>query len=107
YSVTQRGAEKRLLPLAQELGVAVLANRNFDDGALFGRVRGKPIPAWATEAGITSWAQLFLKFALSHEAVTAVIPATGKPDRQSDNLRAGFGPLLTSTQKAQLISLVG
>lgn len=107
YSVTLRGAEKRVFPLAQQLGVAVLANRNFDDGALFGKVRGKPVPAWATEAGITSWAQLFLKFALSHEAVTAVIPATGKPDRQSDNLRAGFGPLLTSTQKAELIKLVG
>lgn len=107
YSVTQRGAEKRLFPLAQELGVAVLANRNFDDGALFGKVQGKAVPAWATEAGITSWAQLFLKFALSHEAVTAVIPATGKPERQSDNLRAGFGPLLTSTQKAELIKLVG
>lgn len=106
YSVTQRGAEKRLFPLAQELGVAVLANRNFEDGALFGKVQGKAVPAWATEAGITSWAQLFLKFALSHEAVTAVIPATGKPDRQSDNLQAGFGPLLTSTQKAELIKLV-
>lgn len=107
YSVTQRGAERRVFPLAQELGVAVLANRNFNDGALFGKVRGKPVPAWATEAGITSWAQLFLKFVLSHEAVTVVIPATGKPDRQSDNLQAGFGPLLTSTQKAELIRLVG
>lgn len=107
YSVTQRSAEKRVFPLAQELGVAVLANRNFEDGALFSKVRGKSVPAWATEAGITSWAQLFLKFALSHEAVTAVIPATGKPDRQSDNLRAGFGPMLTATQKAELIKLVG
>lgn len=107
YSVTQRSAEKRVLPMARELGVAVLANRNFDDGALFGKVQGKPVPAWATEAGITSWAQLFLKFALSHEAVTAVIPATGKPDRQSDNLKAGFGPLLTSAQKAELVRQVG
>lgn len=107
YSVTQRGAEKRVFPLAKELGVAVLANRNFDDGALFNRVKGKSLPAWAKEAGITSWAQMFLKFALSDEAVTAVIPATGKPDRQSDNLKAGLGPLLTPTQKAELIALVG
>src|SRR5512138_256210 len=106
YSVTHRGAEKRVFPLAKELGIAVLANRNFDDGALFNRVQGKPLPGWAKEAGITSWAQMFLKFALSEEAVTVVIPATGKPDRQSDNLKAGLGPLLTPTQKAELIALV-
>ena len=103
YSVTQRGAEKRLLPMAKDLGVAVLANRNFDDGALFNRVRGVELPAWAAEVGVKSWAQMFLKFVLSHEAVTAVIPATGKPERQSDNLQAGFGPLLDAQQKAALI----
>jgi aryl-alcohol dehydrogenase-like predicted oxidoreductase len=107
YSVTQRGAEKRVLPLSKDLGVAVLTNRNFDDGALFNRVKGKQLPAWAAEAGITSWAQMFLKFALSHDAVTAVIPATGKPDRQSDNLKAGFGPLLTVKQKSEVVKLVG
>jgi aryl-alcohol dehydrogenase-like predicted oxidoreductase len=85
----------------------VLTNRNFDDGALFNRVKGKQLPAWAGEAGVTSWAQMFLKFALSHDAVTAVIPATGKPDRQSDNLKAGFGPLLTAKQKSELVKLVG
>lgn len=107
YSVTNRGAEKRLFPMAKDLGVAVLANRNFNDGRLFSQVKGKPLPGWAAEAGITSWAQMFLKFALSDEAVTAVIPATGKPDRQSDNLKAGFGPLLTAAQKQELIQLVG
>ncbi len=107
YSVTQRGAERRLFPLAQEHGVAVLANRNFDDGALFGRVGGKPVPAWAVEAGITSWAQLFLKFALSHPAVTAVIPATGKPERQSDNLLAGVGAELDAKQREAVIVEVG
>lgn len=106
YSVTNRGAEKRVFPLAKEHGVAVLANRNFNDGSLFNRVRGKSLPGWADEAGVTSWAQMFLKFALSHDAVTAVIPATGKPDRQSDNLQAGYGPLLTQQQKAELIKLV-
>jgi diketogulonate reductase-like aldo/keto reductase len=106
YSVTQRNAEKRVLPLAKELGIAVLANRNFDDGALFTRVGGKPVPAWASEAGITSWAQLFLKFALSHEAVTAVIPATGKPDRQVDNLKAGAGAPLDATQREALIAAI-
>jgi aryl-alcohol dehydrogenase-like predicted oxidoreductase len=107
YSVTQRGAEKRVFPLAKQLGVAVLTNRNFDDGALFDRIKGKSLPGWAAEAGITSWAQMFLKFALSDEAVTAVIPATGKPNRQSDNLKAGVGPLLTAAQKTELVELVG
>jgi aryl-alcohol dehydrogenase-like predicted oxidoreductase len=107
YSVTHRGAEKRVFPIAKELGVAVLANRNFDDGALFARVRDKALPGWAAEAGVTSWAQMFLKFALSHDAVTVVIPATGKPDRQSDNLKAGVGPMLDARQRADLIGLIG
>lgn len=106
YSVTHRSAERRIFPLAKDLGVAVLVNRNFDDGALFRRVSDKTLPAWGKEAGATSWAQLFLKFALSHDAVTAVIPATGKPERQSDNLRAGFGPMLTAAQRAELIKIV-
>jgi aryl-alcohol dehydrogenase-like predicted oxidoreductase len=107
HSVTNRGIEKRVLPLARDLGVAVLTNRNFNDGALFRQVEGKALPGWAAEAGITSWAQMFLKYSLSHDAVTAVIPATGKPDRQSDNLKAGHGPLLTAAQQKELIALVG
>jgi diketogulonate reductase-like aldo/keto reductase len=106
HSVTNRGIEQKVLPLAKELGVAVLTNRNFNDGALFRQVEGKALPGWAAEAGVSSWAQLFLKYSLSHEAVTAVIPATGKPDRQTDNLKAGFGPLLTKSQQAELIALV-
>jgi len=93
--------------MTKELSIAVLANRNFEHGALFNRVKGKSLPDRAAQAGIDSWAQVFLKFALSHDAVTAVIPATGKPDRQSDNLKAGFGPLLTATPKAELVQLVG
>jgi aryl-alcohol dehydrogenase-like predicted oxidoreductase len=107
HSVTNPGIENRVLPLARDLGVAVLTNRNFNDGALFRQVAGKPLPGWASEAGATSWAQLFLKYSLSHEAVTAVIPATGKPERQSDNLKAGFGPLLTPAQRRELQTLVG
>ena len=107
HSVTNRGIEDRVLPLAKELGVAVLTNRNFNDGALFRQVEGKALPGWAGEAGVTSWAQMFLKYSLSHPAVTAVIPATGKPERQSDNLKAGFGPLLTAAQQKELIALVG
>ena len=107
HSVTNRGIETTVLPVAKDLGVAVLTNRNFNDGALFGKVQGKSLPGWAKEAGASSWAQLFLKYSLSFDTVTAVIPATGKPDRQSDNLQAGFGPLLTAAQRKELISLVG
>lgn len=106
YSVASRGAEKRVLPLAQELGVAVLINRAFEDGKLFAQVKDKPVPPALAEAGVTSWAQAFLKFALSHPAVTAVIPATGKPDRQTDNLKAGTGPDLTPAQRDALIAAV-
>jgi aryl-alcohol dehydrogenase-like predicted oxidoreductase len=107
HSVTNRGIEQTVLPVAKELGVAVLTNRNFNDGALFGQVKGKELPGWAAEAGITSWARAFLKYSLSFEEVTAVIPATGKPERQADNLKAGFGPLLTAKQRKELVELVG
>jgi aryl-alcohol dehydrogenase-like predicted oxidoreductase len=107
HSVTNRGIENSVLPVARDLGVAVLTNRNFNDGALFRQVAGKALPGWAAEAGISSWAQMFLKYSLSHEAVTAVIPATGKPERQVDNLQAGFGPLLTAAQQKELVALVG
>ena len=106
YSVTSRGAEKTLFPLAHDQGVAVLINRAFEDGRLFARVRDKALPPWAAEVGISSWAQAFLRFALSEPAVTCVIPATGKPDRQTDNLKAGHGPRLNAAQRQSLIDLV-
>jgi len=105
YSVVATNAERGLLPLARDTGVAVMINRAFDDGRLFARVANQSLPGWAAEAGITSWAQMFLKFALSHPAVTVVIPATGKPDRQSDNLKAGLGPDLSETQRDELIGM--
>jgi aryl-alcohol dehydrogenase-like predicted oxidoreductase len=104
YSVVSRGAEKRVLPLARDLGVAVMINRAFEDGKLFAQVEDKPLPAALTDAGVGSWAQAFLKFALSHPVVTVVIPATGKPDRQSDNLKAGVGPDLDEAQRQSLIA---
>lgn len=107
YSVVSRNAEKRVLPTARDVGAAVLINRAFEDGRLFRQVVDTPLPDWAAEAGITSWAQAFLKFALSHPAVTVVIPATGKPDRQSDNLKAGTGPDLSEEQRQSLIRIVG
>ena len=103
YSVNSTNAAKTVLPLAQDRGVAVLINRAFDDGRLFAQVRGKPLPGWAAEVGVGSWAQMFLKFAISHPAVTVVIPATGKPERQRDQLKAGAGPLLTQPQQQELL----
>jgi aryl-alcohol dehydrogenase-like predicted oxidoreductase len=82
HSVTNRGIEQKVLPVAKELGVAVLTNRNFNDGALFGQAKDKALPGWAGEVGVTSWAQMFLKYSLSHEAVTVTNGppiATGSP----------------------------
>jgi len=99
YSLGEPESEKRLLPLAQELGVAVIANRPFAEGAMFRRVRGKALPAWAAELGVASWAQYFLKWIVSHAAVTCAIPGTGKPEHMVDNLKAGFGPLPDAAQR--------
>lgn len=104
YSVASPNAAKQLLPLAQDLGIAVIINRAFEDGALFGRAQSRALPGWAAEVGARSWAQLFLKFAISHAAVTVVIPATSKPERQSENLAAGVGPDLSAAQCAELIA---
>jgi len=93
YSLATREAEKRLLPAAAETGTAVLVMRPFEEGALFRAVRGKPLPGWAAELDCERWSQVFLKYVLSHPAVTCVIPATSKPDHLSENLRAGVGPL--------------
>ena len=105
YSVNAANAAKTVLPLAQDKGIAVLVNRAFDDGRLFAAVRDKALPAWAAEVGVTSWAQMFLKFVVSHPAVTVVIPATGKPGRQADNLKGGIGPLLDEDQQAELVAM--
>ncbi|HKZ05538.1 MAG TPA: aldo/keto reductase, partial [Methylomirabilota bacterium] len=93
YSLGERDAERRILPLARERGVAVIANRPFAEGALFPRVRGKPVPQWAAEIDCESWAQIFLKWILAHPAITCVIPGTGKPEHLVDNMKAGTGRL--------------
>jgi aryl-alcohol dehydrogenase-like predicted oxidoreductase len=106
YSVTTRQAERKLLPLCADKGVAVLINRAFEDGNLFATVKDKPVPAWAAEFGAKSWAQIFLKFVLAHPAVTCVIPATGKMKNLVDNLGAGFGELPDAKQRAQIVAAV-
>jgi diketogulonate reductase-like aldo/keto reductase len=93
YSLAEPQADERLLPLAAEKSVAVLINRPFAEGALFRKVRGKPLPAWAHEMGVNSWGQYFLKWIVAHPAVTCAIPGTAKPEHMLDNLGAARGPL--------------
>lgn len=92
YSLTERESDQRILPLAKDLGIAVLVNRPFVEGRLFRAVRDRPVPDWAREFA-ESWGQFFLKFIISHPAVTCVIPATSKIHHMADNLGAGFGSL--------------
>ena len=102
YSLAERDAERRLLPLAQERRVAVLVNRPFAEGELFRRVRGQSVPSWASEFDCNTWGQFFLEFILSHPAVTAVIPATSNPEHMQDNLLAGRGRLPDEAQRRRM-----
>jgi diketogulonate reductase-like aldo/keto reductase len=104
YNLLSRKAEERLLPLAQEKQIAVLINQPFESGNLFTRVSGKLLPAWAKDFDCESWGQFFLKFILSHPAVTCVIPGTSKPHHMLDNLGAGFGRLPDDKQRQAMIN---
>ena len=105
YSLGERDADERLLPLAQDLGIAVIVNRPYQAGRLFDAVRGRELPGWATEYA-ASWGQFFLKFIISHPAVTCVIPATSKPQHMRDNLEAGSGELPDAATRERMIRFV-
>jgi diketogulonate reductase-like aldo/keto reductase len=107
YSAGEREAEQRILPLARDRGVAVLVNRPFTEGALFQRVRGQSLPAWAADFGAESWAQLFLKWILAHPAVTCAIPATSRREHLQDNMKAGIGALPDAAARERLLALLG
>lgn len=107
YNLEDREVEDRLLPLAAERGVAVLVNRPFQRGGLFDKVRAKPLPPWARELDIASWGQYFLKFAVSHPAVTCAIPATSKVKHMEDNMAAGYGPLPDAAARKRMIEYIG
>ena len=106
YNILNRSAEKRLLPIAQERGIATLINRPYQRGSLFGRVKGKPLPAWAAEIDCVSWGQFFLKFIASHPAVTCVIPATSKLKHMLDNMAAGYGRLPDEPLRRRMIETI-
>jgi aryl-alcohol dehydrogenase-like predicted oxidoreductase len=103
YSLADRTAEKRLLPAARDVGAAVLTALPFGRSSVFTAVRGKSVPEWAQEFGVTTWAQFFLKFLLGHEGVTAVIPGTTNPSHLADNISAGHGPFPDAKQRSAMI----
>jgi diketogulonate reductase-like aldo/keto reductase len=103
YSMAEREAERRLLPLCAESGVAVIVNRPFSQASLFPRVKGKPLPAWAAEIDCASWAQFFLKYLLSHPAVTCAIPGTSRVDHLKDNLQAGMGRQPSAAMRRRMV----
>ncbi len=106
YNVRDRAAADRLLPLAQDRGIAVIVNRPFRRGGLTQPLEGQPLPDWAGEVGADTWAQLLLKFILAHPAVTTAIPATTKPHHAVENLAASTGPVLDADLSRRLISQV-
>ena len=106
YSLSERGAEKRILPLARDKGVAVLVNRPFGGGEALRRVLSRPLPPWAAEFDCTSWAQFFLKWILAHPAVTCAIPATNKRAHLDDDLDAALGRLPGEALRRRMIEAV-
>ncbi len=104
YSIGTREAEKRLLPLARDRGMAVLVNRPYERGRLFRAVRGRELPEWAAEFGAETWGQFFLKFILSHPAVTCAIPATSKVEHLRDNMGAAYGRLPDEAMRRRMVA---
>jgi diketogulonate reductase-like aldo/keto reductase len=103
YNLNDREVEQRLLPLAAERDMAVIINRPFDGGSIFRRVRRKPLPPWAAEFDCRNWAQYFLKFIVSHPAVTCAIPATSRVDHMVENMGAGFGRLPDAAMRRRMV----
>jgi aryl-alcohol dehydrogenase-like predicted oxidoreductase len=103
YAMNDTSAERRLLPLAADRGVAVIVNQPFGGGRLLGDLLRRPLPSWAREIDCQSWAQILLKYVLSHPAVTCVIPGTGRPEHMVDNVGAGFGRMPDAALRARMI----
>ena len=106
YSLAEREAERYILPLAAERRIGVIINRPFGGGSMFREARGKAIPPFAKELGCTSWAELFLKFVISHPAVTCAIPATSNPDHLRQNMNAGRGPMPDARMRQRIAAAI-
>jgi len=104
YNIGNRTVEENLLPLAADRGMATLINRPYQRGALFKKVKGKSLPEWTKEFDCRSWGNFFLKFILSHPAVTCIIPATSKVHHMQDNMAGGFGKLPTPEMRRRMLS---
>ena len=104
YAINDRNAEQRLLNVAKDNGTAVIINRPYNGGSLFGIVKGKEIPEWCIELDITSWGQYFLKYILSHDAVNCVIPGTSKVKHVRDNMGAGYGRLPNTSERLKMLN---
>ena len=104
YNIANRDVEKDLLAIAEEKGIAVIVNRPFARGALFRKVKGKPLPPWARDFDCDSWGQYFLKYAVSHPTVTCAIPATSKVKHLIDNMQAGRGRLPSARERSKMLS---
>ena len=106
YNMRYREVEQRLLPLAKEKGIAVIVNRPLDGGRLFDQFENKPLPTWATEIGCANWAQFFLKFVVSHPAVTCAIPATSQVAHMKENMGAGRGELPNEAMRSKMLNYI-
>jgi diketogulonate reductase-like aldo/keto reductase len=106
YNLFDREAEQRVLPLARERGIAVLANRPFGEGTLLAQLRRHPLPPWAGEIGCASWAQVALKFIISHPAITCAIPATSSVAHVLENMAAATPPLPDEGMRQRMAAYV-
>ena len=106
YNVLDREVEGRLLPLAAERGIAVIVNRPFQGGRLFKKIKNRPLPPWAHEIPCQNWAQYFLKFIVSHPAVTCAIPATSQIAHMGENMGAGYGELPDAGMRRRMLDYV-
>jgi diketogulonate reductase-like aldo/keto reductase len=104
YAIDDRAAERSLLPLAADRGIAVLVNQPFGGGGLLRGLHRRPLPDWAAEIGCESWAQILLKYVLGHPAVTCAIPGTGRPEHMAENTRAGAGKLPDAALRAKMLA---
>jgi diketogulonate reductase-like aldo/keto reductase len=104
YNMADREAEDRLLPLAADRRIAVIINRPFQHGGLFEQVRGRPLPGWAAEIGCRNWAQVFLKFIVSHPAVTCAIPATSQVVHMAENIASLLGPMPDAVLRRRMVA---